>query len=260
VRRGSSTDPSKPALIEEIAQMRVGTTQPAAELLVEFSHLDRDDALGTKISWEAEYCEMPAKEMIPDLSPPRQLDPFGIDLSAIDPMNRLNVNFFREMADFEFARRLFRPVRLVVRNIGQVAANNVRAEITVPIDIGVVVIDFSDFPERPKQRADIFSNSALKGIKPAFRRDPGEVDIVKNSERFRIEINCGDLQPGRRVWSDVFYIGKESSGQLSLSGSIFADNLPQPKDFELTVSVTATKTAMSVYELCSRAEQAVHDE
>ena len=117
-----------------------------------------------------------------------------------------------------------------------------------------MVMDWSDIPDPPKRCIDLLSNSVLKGFKPAFRRDPGEVDIDKNDERFRIEIDCGDLQPGRRVWSDVFYIGKGASGDLPLCGLVFADNLPQPKDFALTVSVTVTKTAMTVNELCSLPE------
>lgn len=262
VRRGSSTDPTKPASLEEIAQMRVGSGQPAAELLVEFVHLERDDALGTNISWDAEFCEMPAMEMIPYLSRPRQPHPFGIDLSGIqfDPMNHPNDNFFRGLANFEFARRLFRPIRLVVRNVGQVAANNVRAEMMVPANIGVDVRDASDMPDRPKRRGDLLSNSVMKGIKPAFRREPCEVDIDKNDERFRVEIDCGDLQPGRRVWSEVFYIGKRTSGDLSLCGLVFAGNLPQPKDFALTVSVTVRETTMTVEELCSLPDPAVQDE
>ena len=44
----------------------------------------------------------------------------------------------------------------------------------------------------------------LKSIRPAFRREPGEVVIEKNNERFRVSIDCGSLQPGRRVWSEVF--------------------------------------------------------
>jgi len=259
VRRGSSTDPTNPASLEEIAQMRVGSGQPAAELLVEFAHVERDDALGTNISWDAEFCEMPAMETIPDLSRPRQRHPFSIDLSAIqfDPMDRPNDNFFRELASFEFARRLFRPIRLVVRNVGQVAANNVRAELTIPTNIDVVVA--SEIPDPPK-RVELLSNSVLKGIRPAFRRDPGEVGIDKNDERFRVEIDCGDLQPGRRVWSDVFYIGKGASGDLSLCGLMFADNLPQPKDFALSVSASVRKTRMTVDELCSLPEMAVRDE
>jgi flagellar motor switch/type III secretory pathway protein FliN len=41
---------------------------------------------------------------------------------------------------------------------------------------------------------------------------------------------------------------------------VFADNLPQPKDFALTVSVAVTKTAMTVDELCSLPGLAVRDE
>lgn len=249
VRRGSATDPTKPASLEEIAQMRVGVGQPAAELLVEFAHVKRDDALGTHISWDAEFCEMPARETIPNLPRP-QLElthPYNLD----PMMPRSNDDFFRELAHFEFMRRLFRPIRFVVRNVGQVAANNVRAELTVPTNIGVMVMDASELPDSPKWHADLLSNAVLKGIRPAFRRNPGEVSIDKNAERFRVEIDCGDLQPGRRVWSDIFYIGKGVSGDLSLCGLVFADNLPQPKDFTLTVSVTVTKTAMTVDELCS---------
>jgi hypothetical protein len=248
VRRGSSTDPTKPASTEEIAQMRVGSGQPAAELFVEFAHVERDDALGTSISWDAEFCEMPAMEAIPDLPRPRQRHSFGIDLSALqfDLMDRPNDDFFRELACFEFARRLLRPTRLIVRNVGQVAAKNVRAELTVPTNIGVIVVDAYEIPDPPKRRGP-----TLKGIMPAFRLYPGRVSIDKNDERFRVEIDCGDLQPGRRVWSDVFYIGKEACGDLTLRGLVFADNLPQPKDFELIVSISVTQTRLTVDELCS---------
>jgi hypothetical protein len=253
VRRGSATDPTKPASLEEIAQMRVGSGQPDAELLVEFAHVERDDVLGTNISWDAEFCEMPPMERIPDLSNPRHQHLFINALSAVqfNPMNLLNRDFFRELAYFEFARRLFRPVRLVVRNVGQVAANNVRAELTVPTNIGVIVEDASELPDPPKRHADFPNSSVMKSLRPASHRNSGDVGIHRNDERFRVEIDCGDLQPGRRVWSDVFYIGKGSSGDLSLVGLVFADNLPQPKDFALTVSVTVKKTAMTVDELCS---------
>ncbi len=258
VRRGSSTDPTKAASLEEIAQMRVGSGQFAAELLVEFANVKRDDARGRNISLNAEFCQMPPSWLIPDLSPPRQAHQFIINppILQYDPMNPLNPNFFREMAFFEFTRRLFRPIRLVVRNVGQVAANNVRAEMTVPTNIGVVVMEESELPDPPKRRGNYLKNPLFKGVMHAFHRDPGEVEIAKNDERFRVEIDCGDLQPGRRVWSDVFYLSKEACGDLPLCGLIYADNLPQPQEFTLTVSVTVAKTAMTVDELCSLPELA----
>ncbi|HZZ81776.1 MAG TPA: hypothetical protein VFE62_24960, partial [Gemmataceae bacterium] len=261
VRRGSSTDPTKPASLEEIAQMRVGAGHPAAELVVEFANVDRDDSLGASIAWDAELCQMPEMESIPDLARPRQRNPFGIDLSAVtfDPLNQPNASYFRDLANYEFARRLFRSVRLVVKNVGEVAANNVRAELTVPTNIGAMVIYESDLPDPPKRRREIM-NAPMKGFRSVHRRDPGEVTIDKNDERFRVEIDCHDLQPGRRVWSDIFYIGKGQTGDLPLCGQVFADNLPQPKDFALIVSVNVTATSMSVNELCSLPELAVDDD
>jgi hypothetical protein len=246
VRRGSSTDPTKPALLEEIAQMRVGSVQPVAELLVEFADVKQDEALGTNISRDAEFYEMPAKKTIPNLPRSRLELEYPYSLNA---MNRTNGNFYRALADFVFIRQLFRPIRLVVRNVGQVAANNVRVELTAPTNADVRVMYASALPDPPKRHACPLDNAIMKSIRPASRRNPGEVRIDKNDERFRVEIDCGNLQPGRQVWSDVFYIGKGVSGDLALCGLIFADNLPHPQDFTLTVSVTVTKTAMTVDEL-----------
>ncbi len=248
VRRGSSTDPTKPASLEEIAQMRVDVSETRAELVVEFADIDADDTRGTNIFWEAEFCEMPAMETIPDLAPQERGYQFGIALS--DPFNRPNSDFFRELAHFEFMRRLFQPVRLIARNVGPIAANNVRVELAVPANIGVIVVD--ELPERPK-RVDILNNATFRRVR-SFQRSPGDVSIDKNNERFRIDIDCGHLQPGRRVWSEVFYIGNGATGSLSLSGLVFADKLPQPKAFTLTVSVTVTKTNLTVEELCSLPE------
>lgn len=252
IRRGSSTDPTKPASLEEIAQMRVGSGQSAAELLLEFAHVEMDGALGTEISWDAEFCKMPEKKMIPDLSDLQQKYPIANVASFLSSRAiGTNEEFFRELADYEFARRLFRPIRLVIRNIGQVAASHVRAELKVLKDTDVVLEDESNMPELPKRRTDFLCTPVFRGISPAARQSPGEVSIDENDQRFRIEVDCGDLQPGRQVWSDVFYIGKVESGKFSLNGLLFADNLPQPKEVALTASVTMKKTVMVIDELCS---------
>jgi hypothetical protein len=83
-------------------------------------------------------------------------------------------------------------------------------------------------------------------------RDPGEVDIGKNDDRFRVEIDCKDLQPGRRVWSDMFYIGAGESGNYSIEGQVFADNLPAPQECTLTVTVRVEHTTLTLEELCAK--------
>lgn len=254
VRRGSSTDPTKPATLEEVAQMRVGSSgQHSAELCIEFAQLGRDEALGAHISWDAEFCNMPDVNEIPDLLPPRSQQPFGLEMLAItDPLNQINTDYFREMAKFEFARRFYRPVRFVLSNVGKVAANNVRVEIAVPTNLGVMVTYASKMPDSPQQRSNRFDIPALRNLKTInSTKNPGDVTISRNTDRFCVTIDCGHLQPGRQVWSEIFFIGKRSSGDVTLSGLAFADNLPQPKAFALIASVAVTETVLTVDELCS---------
>lgn len=254
VRRGSSTDPTKPATLEEIAQMRVGSSaQHSAELSIEFAQIRSDEAAGALISWDADYCSMPNDKEIPDLLPPRSNQPFGLDILAItDPLNQTNRDFFRQLATFEFARRFYRPVRLVFSNVGKVAANNVRVEVTVPTNLGVMVTYESKMPERPQQISNRFDIPALRNLKNInSAKNPGDVTISRNADRFCITIDCGHLQPGRRVWSEIFYIGKRSTGDVTLNGMAFADNLPQPKTFTLVASVAVTETVLTIDKLCA---------
>jgi hypothetical protein len=263
VRRGSSTDPSKPASLEEIAQMRVGSGNPDAELTLEFADLERDESLGIYFAWDAEFCEMPSMESIPDLVRRSQWHPtLKIELSDMqfDPMNRLNEDFYRELAAYEFARRLFRPVRLFVKNTGQIAAKNVHAELIVPTTIGVMVLGTPEMPDPPKRKADIINQAAMRGSRPAFMRERGEVTIDKNDQRFGIGIDCGDLQPGRWIKSDIFFVGKGQTGDLALAGQVFAENLPHPKEFGLTISVNVNKTTMTLSDLLDFREPGISND
>ncbi len=258
VRRGSSTDPTKPASPEETAQMgvMVEAISPEAELAIEFAEIDRDHSLGTKIPWSAEFCGIPEMEEIPKLSRPRQTNPFFIDLDAMQSIasnHVLNEQYFRELANYEFVRRLFCSVRLVVTNKGKVAASDVRVELTIPKGDGVGICDSSDIPEPPQKRRSRFDFPAMKNIHPIIRH-AGGVDIDANDDRLKLEIECGNLQPGRKVWSDIFYIGIAETGEFTLNGQSYARNLSEPKAFALTIHANITKSQMTVDELLALPE------
>ncbi len=253
VRRGSETNPSKPASIEEIAQMRVGMGQSTAELVVEFADPKENIALGPDISFEAEYCELPPSKEIPSLLSPEKQSAFGFELPVIfDPVKQNNVNFFRELAEYEFARRLCRPTRLVINNIGRIAARRVRLEIIVPKNSDIVVLDQTAIPERPKKHCDLYSSSITANMTGAmYHNDPGNVNITDSDEQYRIDIDFGDIQPGRKIWSEQFYLGIKVSGNYSLSGHIYADNLQKPKQVLLSVAAKITNSTLTVDELLS---------
>ena len=117
VRQGSSTDPTKPATLEEVARMGLAANvlSPEAELKVEFACAELDNVIGTKLPLSAECCDMPDPEEIPRLAARR---PSGLDLSSIRMLHDtvLNKVFYHEFAYYESVKRLFRPIRLVVTN------------------------------------------------------------------------------------------------------------------------------------------------
>jgi len=184
----------------------------------------------------------------------------GIDLSLIeDPTNRLDADFFRELAMYEFCKRLYRPARFLVKNIGSVAAKEVRIELEIEKGIGVNVLYPFDLPDKPERRRNFPYVAAMKHIQGSIHRSPGDVTIHRNDDRFRIEIECGDLQPGRRIWSDPICIGKGETGEFQITGRIFAENLAQPKEITLDASAYITRTNMTVDDVLNLIEPADED-
>lgn len=258
VRRGSSTDPTKPADPDEIAHMgseqNVGAKE--ASLVVEFAELDRERALGEQIEWAAEYCEVPSAKEIPKLSE-RSSGPIRLpggqtihipDLSSLDIHDRLNPQYYQELASYVFTSRLVRKSRLVVTNTGDAPANDVRLEICVAHGSGFGILRWSDIPDTPKSRKSLMDMAAMKHFRPAFQRI-GAVDIEKTEHETKVEIDCGNLQPGRKVWSDEFHLAVINSGKVKIQGHLYAANLPQPQSFILSINAQITQTIMTVGEL-----------
>lgn len=243
MRRGSSTDPQKPASLEEIADMRVGSVEQPARINVGFADLHSDKALGTDISWTAEFWEAPLSAAIPDLPEPYH-GPFG---GLSNAMERTNADYYRELAVYEFTRRIFRPVRLVVENAGTVAARDVRVEIQISKPTNAAAKIESQLPEPPQRSRNLFAVKPLH-IRP-YSAEPGDVGVDENSERLRIDVECSDLQPSRRIWSKIFYLALFKSGTAALQGLVYASNLPTPQRFELQVTGEIQETTVTVEDL-----------
>jgi Putative DNA-binding domain len=234
VRRGSSTDWTKPAGPDEIAMMGQGSATQLAELKVEFAEVDRDLSLGDAIALSVENCGMPSKASIPTVKG----NPWG-------PASYANRYFYREFADYEFCRRLAAPVRLVIRNTGEVAADSVRVELTTGVEEGVVVCKY--LPQKPSPSVFDAGLGSVRGH--SFQRTAGDVSIDKNAERFLVAIECGDLQPARQVRSEVFYAGRFTNGDVAFKGRVYAANLTHPVDLALVISFTVSHREMSFGEL-----------
>jgi hypothetical protein len=239
VRRGSSTDPQKPATLDEIAQMRVEPEDIDANLAVVFSNPDTKELIGSHLSIEAELCNLPPS--LPDL--PRN----SYILDSISAY-RTNHQYYRELAHYIYVCKLFRPVRLSISNVGRVAARNVRVEFSVNSLMQIEMLQKENLPQMPKKQS---LGPELNLNRMRFTKTPGNVCINQTTDQLTIEIDCGDLQPGRRIFSDVFYIGKKTENCDNIVGAVYADNLPCPSELNLTISASLSKSSLTVEDLMS---------
>lgn len=242
VRRGSSTDPQKPATLDEIAQMRVEPEDIDANLAVVFSNPDTKELIGSHLSIEAELCNLPPS--LPDL--PRN----SYILDSISAY-RTNHQYYRELAHYIYVCKLFRPVRLSISNVGRVAARNVRVEFSVNSLMQIEMLQKENLPQMPEKQS---LGLELNLNRMRFTKTPGNVCINQTTDQLTIEIDCGDLQPGRRIFSDVFYIGKKTENCDNIVGAVYADNLPCPSELNLTISASLSKSSLTVEDLMSWGE------
>jgi hypothetical protein len=260
VRRGSSTNPSKPASIEEIARMGCDQIiRDAPSLSVVFSSINQEAFDGNSIEWVGEYCEMPSIEDIPDYSRRKSKGitlpngrQFSIDhrISESD-RGQINPHFYRELSQYLFYKKISKTVCLAVKNQGECSAKNIHLEIVFQKDSGVVLLEKADAPRVPKKQR--ISPIEIARQMPSFKGsigEKGEIVIEATLNETKALIDLGDVQPGRTVKTQPFDLAIGRDGTLFVPGRLFADNLSPPIDFNLTFNVLVTKASMTVDELC----------
>lgn len=251
IRRGSSTDPTKPAGPDELATMGQGASPKPAELTLEFSSVEHDTPLGLHISCDTEFCEMPPTKSIPlymGFKWKRLLLSFLA--GQRDPTDIPNGRYFKEFAKVEALRRQLSPISLVIKNIGSVNASGVRVELTINKSSGLKILEHVAYPKQPDH---MLASEDSIAENPEISNQKEDVVIIESHEKFKIEIDCGVFQPGRDKWCKPFYLGKENGGMLELKGRIFAENLPRPQEISLTISIKERRIPISVTELTSLA-------
>lgn len=262
VRRGSSTDPTKPASPEEIAQMGVDQSSGTggADVSVEFGKPDVDAKIGSRLQLTAERCRMPEDADVPDNAPRPSSNTFGMDMSVLSEFSgRIqNRDFYREVVAYEFANRWLIPIRFVITNCGKAVANDVRVEIKFVKGSGLVAVCESDFPEYPEESSSRMESNfrAIRNIRPAhFANNPGYTTISDNDDRQKLVVDCKNIQPGREIDSEKLFLGVVESGEYQIDAVVFSENFAEPKICRLTISADISQTNISVDELLELADE-----
>ena len=250
VRRGSSTDPTKPALPEELVRMGNPLNEITADISVEFSSPEVDDNLGKQITINAELHNLPPKNQIEDYERPVERDNsiLGFSMPRQDLFFGTNENYYRERAHYEFIHRLYKPIRLTVKNTGRIAAQNILVEITLQKNDHVLLMYADDLPVLPKSGHAIADIGRNFHIAPSLQ-SVGSISIEENKERYLIELESKNLQPDRRIWSDVFYLASLKSQKINFNVKIYASNLPKAKEENLIVTANIIEFDMTMQEI-----------
>jgi hypothetical protein len=188
--------------------------------------------------------------------PPSEIPSYSVRQSSFDvTLESDNPEFYREVAEYATFQSLFRPVRLVIENSGSTPAEHVRVEIEVDEVSGVSLKEYE--PDEPTRTRMLGVNpDVFRGIRRPGR-DPGDVEVFESTKNARLVIECGNMQPGRRVPSDKFYVAVRKSGPTSLSGRIIAATLEQPKSFAVTINATISVAEVSAKAICEFAEKLI---
>lgn len=246
MRRGGSTNPNQPAGPDELYQM--GETDVAgelADLTVNFAELEREMVLGNEITLESEIWETPDEYKIPD---------FKMTNGALDHFEAANLDYYRQFANYEASWRSCQLVRIAVQNVGRVVAKDVRVEMTTPKGKGSVVFEQRLMPRQPDRIRSTVSFRAKNLAADIGKRFPGDVDIAEDNDGYRLVCDFGDIQPGRRIFSEAFSVIKGSSGAVVFEGRVYS-NAPE-KQFTLTMNFNVAQKTMSLGELMARATEA----
>ncbi len=250
VRRGSSTDPGTPATPDEVARMASQVEAGASPaLVVSFAEPDGGEVVGEVLSVRGEYCRMPAAAEMPTLASSAR------GYSLANSFTHTNADYYRKFAEYVSLRRMCFRSRVVLLNQGSVEARKVLVEFTVRKGEGIELLSW--VPQRPRRTystLDFVDRSRDFGPS-SIHTNAGDLYIEEDGEKYRMHVNFLDLQPGRRVASEDFYVVARASGVHKLVGQMYAANLPRAERIELRVVADIGRTSMTVDELVALAEE-----
>ena len=239
VRRGSSTDPNKPATPDEIVKMVQASAPQAATLEVQFANVENDVPIGTSIQIKEGFVEFPPEDDIPSLRPrPTHLPPQFATIANFS-LETLNPDYYRKAAVFAHHQCNFHPLRFVIANCGEVPAEDVRLELQMTSSPGIEILEESQlktrFPERSRSRLQVVSSLSEHLGAARHRVFDGVVDVTRDSAFIKIEVEYGKIQPGRRVWTDRLFVACKESGTVKMTGQVFSKHVPKPIVIELSI-------------------------
>lgn len=239
IRRGSSTSEAAP---EEVAQM--GNTQGAEAPKISISFFNKDDnrLIGSELILEVTDLALPPAEEIPEYSSATPTEFGGFQMHFRRPTD--NTEFYQEYAAYLREVMGVAPVNIAAINESGVLADDVRIEFSVEQIEGLRIVESLPSAPTPNRLLTDFN----------FKHRPllhgPDFSVHTKSKTFDVVGSFGKIQPkGKVSVAAALYIGAKTTSAVLITGRIFADNLPDPIDFNLSIKINVAHRELTVDEL-----------
>ena len=228
---------------------------PRTTLTLEFADRTEERSLGEEMTIKAIFYEPLPMEQIPEYGKSSGLGTWG-GVTAIAALNQSQPNhkYYSEKLVYLVSTHLMRSVAVQAKNTGNRLLRNVRFSATCPREDGngILLWQADQMPSLPTRTHNIY-DSVLEGNHlPRLQRlhySSGCVTIKQFSDRFKIEIAFGDIQPKASVFSENLYAGSVVSRQVEIGGQIYADELASPEEKSLSLVFETEQRKMTMDDL-----------
>jgi hypothetical protein len=241
IRRGSSTDIASP---DEIAKMgRADIESIAVTPILEVELFDNEGfrSLGSKIERETINLTIPKEDEIPDYGTMKF--PVGLGIYQDIAGFGKNRNFYREMASY--LRVIGETVKLdfKVTNAGTISATDIRVEAIIQDPNSILILyGPSEIPKPPSTSSSLFNSAAIN------LND--DIQIRRSDQQWVITGHIKKVQPkAYELTHSGFRIGAKQEIRIGIEARIYADNLPEPKNANLNISIKPDQDTISVESL-----------
>jgi hypothetical protein len=144
---------------------------------------------------------------------------------------RVNKNYWRELADYTSKKGAFVPIGLVATNAGTELARNVRLEVVQAKNSSLAFMAEKDVPRFPQSKSILFTPELPRSI---FKTSKATPEVLDHGDRWTVTIEFGDIQPKAQSWAeDPLLVSSDGSGIHTLQLRIYADNLSEPHESEI---------------------------
>jgi hypothetical protein len=234
-RRGSSSAIASPADIYQMGLDDEKENKVVPVVRVELADLASRKVLGPSAKIQTINHEQHSRtdypdELDDDLPYPRRL------------MERVNKNYWRDLADYVVIRRAFAPIAFAATNVSAELAKNVRVELLLSKDSPVMLAD--TLPDFPVHTSGVYSVPRMP-LNSIWHRPKGEVQLLDHGDRWSLTVDFGDIQPRATGWAaESVYASASTPGIHSLSLRIYADNFSEPQDATIQLDFSIEQRAL----------------